>query len=105
LINDILDLSKIEAGHMELAVTSFALWPLITDVVKTIEPLAAKNGNKVTADCDAGIGTMHSDQMRLRQALLNLMSNANKFTERGSINIDARQGDRRISAMDHDLGR
>src|SRR4029079_17981751 len=105
LINDILDLSKIEAGRMELAVTSFALWPLITDVVKTIEPLAAKNGNKVTADCDAGLGTMHADQMRLRQALLNLMSNANKFTERGSINIDARQGDRRISAMDHDLGR
>jgi signal transduction histidine kinase len=91
LINDILDLSKIEAGRMELAVTSFTLAPLIADVVKTIEPLAAKNSNKVTADCDAGIGTMHADQMRLRQALLNLMSNANKFTERGSINIDVRQ--------------
>jgi adenylate cyclase len=65
---------------------------LIADVVKTIEPLAAKNSNKVTADCDGGIGTMKADQMRLRQALLNLMSNANKFTERGAISINARQG-------------
>jgi signal transduction histidine kinase len=92
LINDILDLSKIEAGRMELAVSSFALAPVIADVVKTIEPLAAKNGNKVAVNCDGGIGTMHANQMRLRQALLNLISNANKFTERGSISIDARQG-------------
>jgi signal transduction histidine kinase len=92
LINDILDLSKIEAGRMDLALSSFALAPLIADVVKTIEPLAAKNSNKVSAHCDPGIGTMQADQMRLRQALLNLMSNANKFTERGVISIDARQG-------------
>jgi signal transduction histidine kinase len=90
LINDILDLSKIEAGRMELAPSYFLLPPLIVDVVKTIEPLAAKNGNKVAANCDGGIGTMHADQMRLRQALLNLMSNANKFTERGAITIDVR---------------
>jgi signal transduction histidine kinase len=92
LINDILDLSKIEAGRMELALSSFPLAPLIADVVKTIEPLAAKNGNQVALQCDGEIRTMHADQMRLRQALLNLMSNANKFTERGSISIDARQG-------------
>jgi signal transduction histidine kinase len=90
LINDILDLSKIEAGRMELAVSSFAVAPLIADVAKTIEPLAVKNGNKVVAHCDREIGTMHADQMRLRQALLNLMSNANKFTERGTITLDAR---------------
>jgi GAF domain-containing protein len=92
LINDILDLSKIEAGRMELALSSFPLAPLIADVVKTIASLAAKNGNKVAAHCNDEIGTMHADQMRLRQALLNLMSNANKFTERGGISIDARQG-------------
>jgi signal transduction histidine kinase len=92
LINDILDLSKIEAGRMELQLEDFALAPLIADVVKTIEPLAAKNANKVAAYCAAEIGAMHADQMRLRQALLNLMSNANKFTERGIISIDARQG-------------
>jgi GAF domain-containing protein len=91
LINDILDLSKIEAGRMELALSSFALAPLIADVVKTMEPLAAKNSNKVVAHCAAEIGTMHADQMRLRQALLNLMSNANKFTERGAVSIDAHQ--------------
>ena len=92
LINDILDLSKIEAGRMELQLESFALAPLIDDVVKTIEPLAAKNANQVAVQCDAEIGTMHADQMRLRQALLNLMSNANKFTDHGTITIDAQQG-------------
>jgi signal transduction histidine kinase len=91
LINDILDLSKIEAGRMELVLSSFLLSPLIADMVKTIEPLAARNGNQVVVHCDTAIGTMHGDQMRLRQALLNLMSNANKFTERGHIRIDAHQ--------------
>jgi signal transduction histidine kinase len=92
LINDILDLSKIEAGRMELAISSFPLAPLIADVAKTVEPLAAKNSNKVSAHCAAEIGMMHADQMRLRQALLNLMSNANKFTERGAISVNARDG-------------
>jgi signal transduction histidine kinase len=92
LINDILDLSKIEAGRMELQLETFPLAPLIADVVKTIEPLAAKNNNRVAVKCDGAIGTLHADQMRLRQALLNLMSNANKFTDHGTISIDARQG-------------
>jgi signal transduction histidine kinase/DNA-binding response OmpR family regulator len=91
LINDILDLSKIEAGRMELQLESFALAPLIANVVKTIEPLAAKNANQVAVNCDDAIGTLHADQMRLRQALLNLLSNANKFTDHGTITIDARQ--------------
>ena len=91
LINDILDLSKIEAGRMELQLESFALAPLIAGVAKTIEPLAAKNANEVTIDCAPAIGTLYGDEMRLRQALLNLMSNANKFTERGTITVDARQ--------------
>ena len=92
LINDILDLSKIEAGRMELQLEPFALTPLIADVVKTIEPMAAKNANQVAVHCDAAIGTLHADQMRLRQALLNLMSNANKFTDHGTITIDGQQG-------------
>jgi len=65
---------------------------VIEDLVKTIEPMAAKSGNRVAVHCDAAIGTLHADQMRLRQALLNLMSNANKFTEKGTITIAARQG-------------
>jgi signal transduction histidine kinase len=91
LINDILDLSKIQAGRMELHLESFALAPLIDGVIKTIEPLATKSGNQVAVHSDDAIGTMHADQMRLRQALLNLMSNATKFTERGTISVDARQ--------------
>jgi signal transduction histidine kinase len=90
LINDILDLSKIEAGRMELHLESFAVAPLIDSVVKTVEPMAAKNTNQVAVQCDPEIGTLHADQMRLRQALLNLLSNANKFTERGTITVDAR---------------
>src|SRR5262249_47775452 len=91
LINDILDLSKIEAGRMELQIETFPLAPLIADVVKTIEPLAAKNANQVAVKCDGAIGTLHADQMPFRQALLNLMSNGHKFTGRGSIAIDARR--------------
>jgi signal transduction histidine kinase/DNA-binding response OmpR family regulator len=91
LINDILDLSKIEAGRMELHLETFALAPLIANVVQTIEPLAAKNANQVTVHCDPALGTLHADQMRLRQALLNLLSNANKFTDHGTITIDTRQ--------------
>src|ERR1700724_3682123 len=92
LINDILDLSKIEAGRMELQLEDFALAPLIDNVVKTIEPLAAKNENRVVVLCDGAIGPLHADSMRLRQALLNLLSSANKSTERGTISVDARHG-------------
>jgi signal transduction histidine kinase len=92
LINDILDLSKIEAGRMELHLESFPLTPLIEDVGKTIEPMATKNGNRIIVDCPRGIGTIHADQTRFRQALLNLASNANKFTEKGTVTIAAHQG-------------
>ena len=77
---------------MELHLETFPLLPVINDVVRTIEPMASKNGNQVIVHCDAAIGMIQADQMRLRQALLNLMSNANKFTERGTISIDVRQG-------------
>jgi signal transduction histidine kinase len=87
LINDILDLSKIEAGRMELHLETFPLAPVIADVAKTIEPLTAKNGNRLVIDSPADLGTIHADQTRFRQSLLNLASNANKFTEKGTITI------------------
>jgi signal transduction histidine kinase len=89
LINDILDLSKIEAGRMELHLEPFPLAPLIEDVAKTIEPMAATKGNRIVIDCRCELGTMHADQTRVRQALLNLASNANKFTEKGTVTIAA----------------
>ena len=92
LINDILDLSKIEAGRMELHLESFPLAPLIEDVAKTIEPMATKNGNRIVIDCPSDLGAIHADQIRFRQALLNLASNANKFTEKGTVTIAAQAG-------------
>jgi adenylate cyclase len=91
LINDILDLSKIEAGRMELNLETFSIAPLIDDVVKTFETLAANNGNRIVVDCDPATKSIHADQMRVRQTLLNLVSNANKFTERGTLTIRARR--------------
>jgi signal transduction histidine kinase len=89
LINDILDLSKIEAGRMELNLENFLLAPVIEDVAKTIEPMATKNGNRLVIDCPTDLGKIHADQTRVRQSLLNLASNANKFTEKGSVTIAA----------------
>ena len=88
LINDILDLSKIEAGRMDIHVEAFPIRPMIDDVITTIGPLAEKNGNKIVINCPDDIGTMHADQTRIRQALLNLMSNASKFTEHGVVTVE-----------------
>ncbi len=87
LINDILDLSKIEAGKMDLHIESFAITPLIEDVVTTVGPLAEKNGNRIVVEVPADIGRMSTDALRVRQALLNLASNASKFTENGVVTI------------------
>jgi signal transduction histidine kinase/CheY-like chemotaxis protein len=87
VINDILDLSKIEAGKMDFHVESFAIAPVVQDVVNTVGTLAAKNGNSLRLECPPEIGSMFADQTRIRQALLNLASNAAKFTEKGTITI------------------
>jgi signal transduction histidine kinase/CheY-like chemotaxis protein len=89
LINDILDLSKIEAGRMELHLETFPLAPLIEDVGKTIEPIATKNANRVVINCASDLGSIRADQIRFRQIMLNLTSNASKFTENGTITITA----------------
>jgi PAS domain S-box-containing protein len=89
LINDILDLSKIEAGKMELSVETFDLDRLIEDVVTTAAPLAERNGNRLESECGVD-GSMSSDPTRVRQVLLNLLSNACKFTRDGSIRLEAR---------------
>jgi hypothetical protein len=91
LINDILDLSKIEAGKMDINVEAFAIAPLVQDVAQTIQTMAAKNGNQLVLDCPPDIGGMRADQTRIRQALLNLASNATKFTDKGTVTIAARR--------------
>jgi CheY-like chemotaxis protein/anti-sigma regulatory factor (Ser/Thr protein kinase) len=85
LINDVLDLSKIEAGKMELYLETFHITRMIQDVVSTIQPLAEKNNNLLKVHCPDNVGTMHADLTKVRQALFNLLSNACKFTEEGTI--------------------
>ncbi|MEG4224627.1 urea ABC transporter substrate-binding protein [Microcoleus sp. N9_B2] len=88
IISDILDISKIEAGKMTLFLETFDVWKLIEQVVTTVQPLVGKNGNTLIVNCDRDIGTIYSDSSKLRQALLNLTSNAAKFTDRGKITIN-----------------
>ena len=87
LINDVLDLSKIEAGKMELFTESFAIASMIDDVATTVRPLVTRNGNTLAVEVPANAGEMHSDLIRVRQVLLNLLSNASKFTENGTITL------------------
>jgi signal transduction histidine kinase/DNA-binding response OmpR family regulator len=85
LINDVLDLSKIEAGKMQLFLEDFSLPRLVTDVINTVDPLAKANGNALQVQCDERIGSIHADISKLRQALINILGNAAKFTHDGKI--------------------
>jgi signal transduction histidine kinase/CheY-like chemotaxis protein len=89
LINDILDLSKIEAGKMELFLESFDLNTLVDEVASTIKPMVEKNSNKLNIELAPDLDGMHADQVKVRQALFNLLSNAAKFTHEGSITLKA----------------
>lgn len=91
LINDVLDLSKIEAGKMELYLESFDVAAMVEAVVHTIRPLAEKNGNQLILETDAVLGSMTSDLTKVRQSLFNLLSNASKFTENGQIRFSVRR--------------
>jgi signal transduction histidine kinase/CheY-like chemotaxis protein/ligand-binding sensor domain-containing protein len=87
LINDILDLSKIEAGKMNLYLEQFDIASVIKDVATTIQPLVSKNNNRLLVQCPDDIGTMRADLTKVRQTLFNLLSNACKFTENGAIHL------------------
>ncbi|MEG4230218.1 PAS domain S-box protein [Microcoleus sp. N9_B2] len=87
LISDILDISKIEAGRMELYLETFNPVNLINEVVSTVKPLVDKNSNKFEVDCGSDLGMMYADITKTRQILLNLLSNAAKFTEQGTITL------------------
>ncbi len=87
LINDILDLSKIEAGKVDLYLERFDVRQVVTELAPTIEPLAGKRGNRLEVEVADGVGEMIADLTRVRQTLLNLLSNASKFTDQGLVHL------------------
>ena len=91
LINDILDLSKIEAGKMELYLEQFDLQTMLDEVVMTVQPLMLKNKNQLIVHRDPNLTSICSDITKIRQILFNLLSNAAKFTDRGSITLSLEQ--------------
>jgi signal transduction histidine kinase len=91
LINQVLDLSKIEAGKFELNPESVNLAPLIDEVIGTAGQLAEQNNNRLVVEAEKSLGTVAVDPMRLRQILLNLLSNACKFTKQGEVKLKARR--------------
>lgn len=95
LINDILDLSKIEAGKFQLYLEHFDLAEVIRDVEQTVAPLVQKKSNTLYVRVDPDIGKIFADMTRLRQVLFNLISNSSKFTENGSITLNAARIDER----------
>ncbi|RKZ87879.1 MAG: hypothetical protein DRR19_13140 [Candidatus Parabeggiatoa sp. nov. 1] len=91
LINDVLDLSKIEAGKMDLFLETLVLNTLLNEVISTVQPLVEKKSNTLTVVSDNNIGDMYTDFTKLRQMLLNLMSNAAKFTQNGQIRLEVKR--------------
>lgn len=91
LINDILDLSKIEAGKADLYLEAFDIESMMRDVAATMQSLIEKNSNRLGMDIPAGIGSLRADLTKVRQSLFNLLSNASKFTTNGSIEVRVRR--------------
>ncbi len=89
LINEVLDLSKIEAGKMELYLETFDIPNLLEEVSATVQLLAQKNSNTIEVHCAKNLGAMRADMTKVRQALSNLLSNASKFTKNGTITLEA----------------
>lgn len=108
LVTDVLDLSRIEANSMNLSISTFALDQLIDDVAATSRPLMDKNENQLVIRAVGELKTVTTDQTKLRQVLLNLLSNAAKFTEKGAVTLtvrrDARPGGDWIEAKVDDTG-
>ncbi|NMG77217.1 PAS-domain containing protein [Aromatoleum diolicum] len=107
LINDVLDLSKIEAGRMELELSDFDLPTVLSETLTLMRERASRNGLTLTLDIDPVLGTMHGDERKLKQALLNLVSNAVKFSAReGIVTVAARSdgGNVDIAVTDTGMG-
>jgi len=86
----VLDLSKIEAGRMDLYLEIFAVPALLAEVMAVVQPLAERRNNRLALECAADVGEMRADLTKVRQTLFNLLSNACKFTEKGTVTLSAR---------------
>ena len=110
LINDVLDLAKIEAGKMDLYLETFEVSIMVEDVASTIDTLVKKNDNRLQVEVDAAIGEMRADITKVRQALFNLLSNAAKFTHEGVIGLVVQKAQKdgvdwiRMSVSDSGIG-
>ena len=93
LVNGVLDLSKIEAGKMELFLETFDVEPMVRDVAATVQPLIQKNENQLELNFAPDLGAMYADVTKVRQVLFNLLSNSSKFTEHGTIRLEAHSED------------
>ncbi|MBL9103161.1 MAG: PAS domain S-box protein [Myxococcales bacterium] len=91
LINDILDISKIEAGKMLVHIEEFSVAAMVEEVVGAVRPTIERNRNTLRVDVDPGAGSMRSDGMKIRQCLMNLLSNAGKFTSGGAVSLQVRR--------------
>ncbi|MCH7843431.1 MAG: GAF domain-containing protein, partial [Chloroflexi bacterium] len=87
LVNYVLDISKIEAGTMDIYLETFPVQPMVQDVVTTTQTLVEKNSNVLEIDCPDSVGSIHADTTKIKQCLFNLIDNASKFTEQGTISL------------------
>jgi adenylate cyclase len=104
LVNDVLDLSKIEAGRLEVHLEEVALRGFVADIETTARPLAARNANRLVCECPDDIGSLSADPMRLRQIMLNLVGNACKFTQNGEVRLTVSRRDGRVGFAVADTG-
>lgn len=104
LINEVLDLSKIEAGKMDLSIRKFAVGAVLNDVVATAQPLMARNQNQLKVSYSQAAAVMSSDPVKLRQVLLNLLSNAAKFTKNGMVSLVVYESGRTMQFRVRDTG-
>lgn len=103
LINDILDVSKLEAGKVSLYLETFNIYEMVASIIEMMEPAAEKNSNTLVLECSKEIGNMHSDFTKVRQGLFNLLSNACKFTSKGLVKVtitESRRGNKSLLRFD-----
>jgi signal transduction histidine kinase len=91
LVTDVLDLSKIESNHVEMKIEEFDLNEMVREVIATVQPMITEKKNRLVVKCPADLGVVSTDQTKLRQAALNLLSNAAKFTEAGTVTLSVQR--------------